>query len=94
MSASSILVVVFMFACTAQARGESAIIANSNFGAFHFFNVTARLALAIILGPFGVHLLKFTPDTNSGSLTQYLGLLEFPVEICDPLPITTHTRRT
>ena len=85
MSASSLLVVVFMFACTAQATGKSAMTTNSNFGAFHFFNVTARLALASIFGPFGVHLLKFTPDTNPGSLKHYLGLLEFPVEICDPL---------
>ena len=53
-----------------------------------------RLALASILGPFGVHLLKFTLDTHPGSLMHYLGLLKFPVKICDVLHITTHTRRT
>ena len=41
-----------------------------------------RLTLASILGPFGVHLLKFTLDTHPGSLMHYLGLLEFPVIIC------------
>ena len=41
-----------------------------------------RLALASILGPFGVHLLKFTQDTHPGSLIHYLGLVEFPVRIC------------
>ena len=40
-----------------------------------------RLALASILGPFGVHLLKFTLDTHPGSLIHYLGLLEFPLRI-------------
>ena len=40
-----------------------------------------RLALASILGPFRVHLLKFTPDTQPSSLMHYLGLLEFPVRI-------------
>ena len=44
--------------------------------------------------PFGVYLLKFTLDTHPGSLMHYLGLLEFPVRICDALHITTHMRRT
>ena len=51
--------------------------------------VRKRLALASILGPFGVHLLKFTLDTHPGSLMHYLGLLEFLVRICDALQ---HTR--
>ena len=54
------------------------------------FLVKTRLALASILGPFEVHLLKFTLDTHPGSLMHYLGLLEFPVRICDALHITTH----
>ena len=62
-----------------------------------------RLALASIFGPFLVYLLKFTLLTpflhtfsslsHPGSLIHYLGLLEFPVRICDALHITTHTRR-
>ena len=60
-----------------------------------FSAILTRLAFASILGPFGVHLLKFTLDTYPGSLMHYLvGLLEFPVRICDALHITTHTRRT
>ena len=51
-----------------------------------------RLALAIILEPFGLHLLKFTLDTHPGSLMHYLGSLKFPVRICDALHITIHTR--
>ena len=51
--------------------------------------VRKRLALASILGPFGVHLLKFTPDTHPGLLMHYLGLLEFLVRVCDALQ---HTR--
>ena len=53
-----------------------------------------RLAIASILGPFGVHLLKFIVDTHPGSLMHSLWLLELPVRICGALPITTHTRRT
>ena len=53
-----------------------------------------RVALASILGPFRVQLLKFTLDTHPSSLMHYFGLLEFPVRICDALHITTHTRRT
>ena len=34
------------------------------------------MALASILGPFAVHLLKFTLDTHSGSFVHYLGLLD------------------
>ena len=45
--------------------------------------VTKRLALARILGPFGIHLLKFTPDTHPRLLMHYLELLELPVRICD-----------
>ena len=58
------------------------------------FFVLTRLAFASILGPFGVHLLKFTLDTYPGSLMHYLGgLLKCPVRIRDALHITTHTRR-
>ena len=57
------------------------------------FVLETILPLASILGPFGVHLLKFILDTHPGSLMHYLGLLEFPVRICDALDITTHTRR-
>ena len=50
------------------------------------------MALASILGPFGVHLLKFTLDTHPGSWKEYLGLLEILVRtqgvhtwyLCDP----------
>ena len=68
--------------------------------------LSTRLALASILGPF-LYLLKFTLLTpflhtfffsllllgsHPGSLMYYLGfiLLEFPVWICDALHITTH----
>ena len=47
-------------------------------------DLETRLPLASILGSFGSHLLKFTLDT-------YLGLLEFPVRICDALQ-PEHTR--
>ena len=59
---------------------------------FHAHFQITRLALANILGPFGVHLLKFTLDTYPGPLMDCLGFLEFPVRICDALHITTHTR--
>ena len=59
---------------------------------FHAPVQITRLALASILGPFGVHLLKFTLDTYPGPLMDCLGFLEFPVRICDALHITTHTR--
>ena len=49
------------------------------------------MALASILGPFGVHLLKFTLDTHHGSLMDYLGLLEFPVRFVMPYT-SQHTR--
>ena len=55
---------------------------------------STRLALASILGPFGVHLLQFTLDTHPGSFMHYLRLLEFQVRICDASQITTDTRRT
>ena len=56
-------------------------------------SLIARQALASILGPFGAHLLKFTPGTHPDSLMHNLWLLEFPVRIFDALHITTHTRR-
>ena len=59
-----------------------------------FDMLSTRLALASILGPFGVHILKFTLNTHPGSLMHYLRLLEFTVRICDALHITIHTRRT
>ena len=60
-----------------------------------FSAILTRLAFAGVLGPFGVHLLKLTLDIYPGSLMHYLvGLLEFPVRICDALHITAHTRRT
>ena len=44
----------------------------------------------------GVHLLKFTLDTHPGLFMHYLGLLEFPLKMCDAFNthITTHTRCT
>ena len=85
-------------------RSEEDLVTDlSDFFRFHgrnLLNLTnphnnkTGLALASILGPFGVHLLKFTVDTHPGSLMHYLGLLEFPVRICDTLHIPTHTRRT
>ena len=52
------------------------------------------LALASILGPFGVHLLKFTLNTHPSSLMHHLGLLEFPVRICDALVTHQNTHET
>ena len=41
-------------------------------------------ALASVLGLFGVHLLKFTLlYIHPSALMHFLGLLEFPVRICD-----------
>ena len=49
------------------------------FAEFFIYKRT-RLAFTSILGPFGVHLLKFTLDTHPGSLMHSsLGLLEFLV---------------
>ena len=59
------------------------------------FHPKTRLTLASILGPFGVHLLKFTLPTPVHWCTIW-GLLEFPVRICDAWSphITTQTRCT
>ena len=55
MSASSLLVVVFMFVGTAQARGKSAMITNSNFWAFNFdfnfFYLTINSSFAFLITP-------------------------------------------
>ena len=53
-----------------------------------------RLALASVLGPFGVHMLTFILPTLVHWCTNKLGSLEFPVRICDASDITTHTRPT